>query len=119
MMTSRFSSRWCLRLSWTHFCDSGLPVRNVGHASLQRPHSVQVKASSPSFHVRSFAVRTPTRIVSASLPSPMIFSRSTDGTALAGPPRRKYSAGSAVTMWKCSPVGRITRKVKTTTSWIQ
>ena len=43
--------------SCTHFCASGLPVRKVGQASLQRPHSVQVKASRPSFQVRSRAAR--------------------------------------------------------------
>ncbi len=49
----------------------------------------------------------------------MIFSRSIEGTALVGPPRRKNSAGSAVTMWKCSPSGRITRNANTTSSCAQ
>ena len=84
------SRRWCLRLSLTHFSDSGLPVRNVGQASLQRPHSVQVKASRPSFHVRSRAVRTPTRMSSrVGVLAHDACSRSTVGTALAGRPRRK------------------------------
>ena len=118
-MASRCASRWCFRLSCTHFCDSGLPVRKVGQASLQRPHSVQVKTSSPSFQVRSRAVRTPTVTLAASASSLISFSRSTEGTRLAGPPRRKYSAGSAVTMWKCSPYGSSTRKARTTTIWLQ
>ena len=119
MISSRLSTRCRFRLSLTHFIDSGLSVRKVGQASLQRPHSVHVNASSPSFQVRSFAVRTPTRIASASAPSPIIFSRSMKGTVFAGLPRRKNSAGSAVTIWKCSPVGSRTRKAKTTTSCVQ
>ncbi len=108
-----------MTLSLTHFSDSGLPVRNVGQASLQRPHSVQVKASRPSFHVRSLTVCTPMRMSASSPPSPMIVSRSTFGTALVGPPLRKKSVGSAVTMWKCSPTGRITRNANTTSSCAQ
>ena len=95
-----------------------MPVRKVGHASLHRPHSVHVNASSPSFQLKSRAVRTPIFMSPASLPL-MIASRSTAGTRLAGPPRRKKSAGSAVTMWKCSPTGRITRKLSTVSIWIQ
>ena len=117
-MTSRCSTRWCFRLSFTAFSDSGLPVRCVGQASLQRPHSVQVKASSPSFQVRSRAVRTPA-FMSASSVAAIRRSMSTDGTRFAGPPRRKYSAGKAVTMWKCSPVGSSTRKANTTAIWTQ
>ena len=35
------------------FGESALPVANAGQASWQRPHSVQEKASSISFQVRS------------------------------------------------------------------
>ena len=45
---------------------SGLPVFHAGHASWQRPHSVQVKPSSRSFQPRSASVRTPNVASSAS-----------------------------------------------------
>ena len=80
----RCATRWCLTLSKTIFSDSGFPVRWVGHASLQRPHSVQVNASRPSFQVRSRASRTPARICDSSSAS-ISLSRSTGGTRLAGP----------------------------------
>ena len=38
---------------------SGLPVRLAGQASVQRPHSVQVKPSRTSFQPRSWRVRIP------------------------------------------------------------
>ena len=73
----------------THFSDSGLPVRNVGQASLQRPHSVQVKASSPSFQVRSRAVRTPTCRSRLGVVAHQLARGRPSARALAGRPRRK------------------------------
>ena len=45
---------------------SDLPVAFAGQASVQRPHSVQVKPSSRSFQPRSAIVRTPNVLLSAS-----------------------------------------------------
>jgi hypothetical protein len=77
---------------------SGLPVFQAGHASWQRPHSVQVKPSSRSFEVRSAMVRTPNVACSSS--------RSTAGSWPRGASLRSQMFGKAVAMWRCLLNGR-------------
>jgi len=60
---------------------SDLPVTFAGQASVQRPHSVQVKPSRRSFQPRSAIVRTPNVWLSAS--------RSMAGSSPRGPSLRK------------------------------
>ncbi len=77
---------------------SGLPVLQAGHASWQRPHSVQVKPSSRSFHDRSATVRMPNVASSAS--------RSIAGSSPRGRILRSAMLGIAVAMWRCLLNGR-------------
>ena len=77
---------------------SGFPVAYAGQACWQRPHSVQVKPSSRSFHDRSATVRTPNMASSAS--------RSIAGSWPRGASLRSRMLGIAVAMWRCLPNGR-------------
>ncbi len=77
---------------------STLPVCHAGHACWQRPHSVQVKPSSRSFHERSATVRTPNVASSAS--------RSIAGSWPRGATLRSAMLGIAVAMWRCLLNGR-------------
>ena len=77
---------------------SGFPVACAGHASWQRPHSVQVKPSSRSFQPRSWSVLSPNVAVSSS--------RSIFGSSPRGASLRNQMFGNEVAMCRCLENGR-------------
>ena len=112
-MFSRWSTRCFFKLSFTHLSASGLPVRYVGQAVLASP-ALGAGEGVVSVLPGEVARRThPDGDVTRRRQRSSRRSRSTDGTRLGGPACAKNSPGSAVTMWKCSPVGSITRNANT------
>jgi hypothetical protein len=87
------------------FGDRAFPVANAGHASWQRPHSVQDIASSICFHVRSVTVPAPKRIAASSSDSKSSGSRRPRARV-----RPKNTLRAAVAMCRCFECGRYARK---------
>ena len=76
------------------------PVAYAGHASWQRPHSVQENASTTSFRVRSAIVATPKRSSSSGT------SKRSGSRRPRAPVRASQTFTAAVAMCRCFEYGR-------------
>ena len=92
---------------------SGLPVAWAGQTDVQRPHIVHASVSSSCFHVKSSTTAAPNDSSAVSVRlgigfmAPLGRSRS-----------RRYMFSGEVNMWRSIVIGRITRKAKKATTWV-
>ena len=91
----------------------------AGQTAVQRPHSVQVNASSTCFQVRSASEATPTRPSaggsSAATGAAGTWVIASGRSGLRGGSLAKNRFGIAVMMWKCLDSGSRHRKTRTVT----